>query len=134
MVERLFKRFRSADYFRDLFSNLGLPRTIVLSRERLDDVPGILSRCLHGDAAGNLFTDCGVEETLEEPNPEGNREDLFQDITSAGQELVLDPRSDGWLVCIRPGQGQERFYCRSLPRRVQKLHVTDLDTVDFADN
>src|SRR5437762_3207755 len=52
----------------DLLRNLRLPRPVVLPGQVLDHLVGTLGGGLHGDAAGDLFADRGVEEALEQPH------------------------------------------------------------------
>src|SRR4051794_3728535 len=59
-----FQGFGATDDFGDLFCNVCLSRAIVLPRQRLDHVVGVLGRLLHGPAPRDLLADRGVEEAL----------------------------------------------------------------------
>ena len=77
-----------ADDVGQLTGDLGLPGPVVLPGQRLDEVVGILGRSPHGDHPGNLLADGRVQEALEQPHLERDRDDLFEDALGVGQELV----------------------------------------------
>src|SRR5262245_20552714 len=66
----LFQCLGASEHFRDLLGNLGLPRPVVQTRDRLDQFRGLVRRRLHRRPPGNLLADRRVEETLEQPDLE----------------------------------------------------------------
>src|SRR5208283_4158820 len=68
-----------ADDVGQLTGNLGLPGPVILPGQRLDEVIGILGRSPHGHHPGNLLADGRVQEALEQPHLERDRDDLFED-------------------------------------------------------
>ena len=65
----LFESTRGPDDVGQLARDLVLPGTIVLPRERLDEVVGVLGGPAHRDHAGDLLADGRVEEALEQAAP-----------------------------------------------------------------
>ena len=111
MCERsLFECRSRADDVGQLARDLVLAGAVVLPRERLDEVVGVLGGAAHGDHPRDLLADGRVEEALEQPDLERDRHDLLEDAAGVGQELIGDrlPLSAGRSLLAAAG-----FACRT---------------------
>ena len=110
----LFESGGTANDFTEFAGNLGLTGTVINSGEIGDHLAGVFCRSLHGDHPEDLFADGGVEKTFEESGLEGGGDDLFKNLGSRREKLVIDGRGWSGLFLLL---GFRRSYQRKVPSR-----------------